>query len=76
VDARCKSLIFLNDEGTNLELINLDGVGRRPILKNTRMAIAAASVSPDGQEVCYIAYPQQAYDGVLYRARIDGVGEP
>jgi TolB protein len=38
--------------------------------------MAGASLSADGKHVCYIAYPQQAYDGVLYRAPLDGSAEP
>ncbi len=72
-----KSLVFIGQgEGAAIEIINVDGTGRRKITKDKFPVFAGADPSPDGKEVCYIVYPQRQYDGVLYRASIDGSGEP
>jgi len=71
-----KRLVFVSPRGNMLEIIGADGDGRRPLLKETYATMAGASLSPDGKHVCYISYPERAYDGVLYRAPLDGAAEP
>lgn len=72
-----KSLIFNSrvEGGETLEIINLDGTGRRPLIAETFAAIAAADTSPDGKEVCFIAYPAAPYDGGVYRAPLTAEGK-
>jgi Tol biopolymer transport system component len=67
-----KSLVFISQQanGAAVETIYVDGTGRRPIVKETYPVAAAVDASPDGKEVCYIAYPERQYDGVLYRASL------
>lgn len=71
-----KSLVFVSQQetGAAVEIINADGTGRRPIVKETYPSVAAVDASPDGKEVCYIAYPDRVYDGVLYRASLSDEG--
>ena len=71
-----KSLIFNArvEGGETLEIIHLDGTARRRLVAETFAAIAAADVSPDGKEVCFIAYPEAAYDGALYKAPLTAEG--
>jgi Tol biopolymer transport system component len=72
-----KRLVFTGPQGNNLEMIDADGAGRRPILKETYPAVAGASLAPDGKHICYIAYPQAPYDGVLCRAPLtDDAADP
>src|SRR4029077_17699241 len=66
------SLIFVSPSGNALEIINADGTNRRLLLRRTEyQSVAGAAISPDGKHICCIAYPQSAYDGVLYRVPID-----
>src|SRR5262245_32112972 len=67
-----KSLVFPGRDanGAIVELINADGTGRRTLVNQSYPSIAGVDPSPDGKEICYIAYPQRAYDGVIYRAAL------
>lgn len=71
-----RSLVFNSNVagGVTLDIINLDGSGRRRVVAETYASLAASDTSPDGKEVCYIAYPVGAYDGALYRAPLTGDG--
>jgi Tol biopolymer transport system component len=74
-----RSLLFTSNvaEGVALEMINLDGSGRRRVVTETYGAIAACDTSPDGKSVCFIGYPIRPYDGALYKAPLteDGSAE-
>lgn len=74
-----KSLVFpsAGPTGATIELINIDGSGRRQIINKTYVSAAGVDPSPDGKEICFIAYPERIYDGVVCRAALgDGQSEP
>jgi Tol biopolymer transport system component len=75
-----KSLVFPGQNmgvGATVELINTDGSGRRSIINKTYASVAGVDPSPDGKEICFIAYPERAYEGVLCRAAVgEGKSEP
>jgi Tol biopolymer transport system component len=73
-----KRLVFLSEHvnGVNMEMISADGNGRRSIINEVYPSIAGTSISPDGKEVCFIAYPQQAYDGILFRMPLPDPEKP
>jgi Tol biopolymer transport system component len=73
-----KSLLFVSPQpgGATIEMIQIDGTGRRQLLKAGYPQVAGGDPSPDGKEFCYLAYPQRAYEGQLFRAAIAGEGEP
>jgi Tol biopolymer transport system component len=73
-----KSLLFVGPGGDAIEIIHSDGTDQRLLLHNKEYAsVAGFAISPDGKHLCCIAYPQQPYDGVLYRVPIhDAASEP
>jgi len=74
-----KSLVFVGQQagGINFEIIRADGTGRRPLIKPRYTIVAGIDPAPNGKEVCYIAYPQRTYEGVLCRAPLgDEPSEP
>lgn len=74
-----KALVFpgRDENGATIELINADGSGRRAIINKSYASVAAVDPSPDGKEICFIAYPERVYDGVLCRAALgEGRSEP
>ena len=70
--ADSKSLVFPGSDasGGTVEFVNADGSGRRTVVNKTYASVAAVDASPDGKEICYIAYPEQVYNGVLCRAAL------
>jgi len=73
-----KSLVFpsRDENGATIEIINVDGSGRRRIIDKSYASVAAVDASPDGKEICFIAYPERPYDGVLCRASLDDNERP
>jgi Tol biopolymer transport system component len=74
-----KSVVFpsVGQAGATVELINIDGSGRRQIINKTYASVAGVDPSPDGKEICFIAYPERPYDGVVCRATLgEGQSEP
>jgi Tol biopolymer transport system component len=66
------SLVFVSPQGNSIEIVNADGTGQRLLLSKAAFpSVAGVAISPDGKHLCCIAYPQQVYDGVLYRVPID-----
>jgi len=67
-----KRLVFISQfaNGSTIEIIDAEGNGRRMIIHDVYPSVAGVDPSPDGKEICYIAYPERVYDGVLYRASL------
>src|SRR5262245_15512614 len=51
-----KRLVFVNPRGNSIDIMNADGTDPRTLHKETYASVAGPAVSPDGKEVCYIAY--------------------
>jgi Tol biopolymer transport system component len=65
-----KSLVFVSQQadGPSAEIIGVDGTSRRRLVKPRYASVAGVDPAPGGKEICYIAYPERPYEGVLCRA--------
>jgi len=62
-----KSLLLIGKaaEGSTIESVNLDGTGRKRLVRQAFASLTAAGPSADGKWLTFIHYPKQAYDGEL-----------
>jgi Tol biopolymer transport system component len=67
-----KSLVFVSQQadGPSAEIIGIDGTSRHPLVKTRYASVAGIDPAPGGKEICYIAYPDRLYEGVLCRASL------
>jgi len=74
-DGRSLLVIGKVEEGSTIESVNLDGTGRKRLVRQPFASLTAAGPSADGKWLTFIHYPKQAYEGELCVAPLGNEAE-